>query len=215
MKDGLHYRSYILHVGPVRVNGYLLYDISTKEALMIDPGGESEHILSELDSLGLTLKYILLTHAHFDHISGVYALWKATGAKVCMSSFDYPYITDSEWNAANVVKNPPVQEFPVSLFLNDGDTLSIGKHIVKILATPGHTPGGISAYIPGHLFCGDTILKGEIGRYDLQGADVEQSKESIRSKIFILPDNTAIHCGHGEESIVEYEKKNNRIMLQS
>jgi glyoxylase-like metal-dependent hydrolase (beta-lactamase superfamily II) len=213
LKEEISYQKYVLHAGPVRVNGYLLYDPHSREAAIIDPGGEPEYILKELADQNLTLKYILLTHGHFDHISGTQWLREKTGAQICMNPLDERFITDSEWNASDFVKTSPVPVFKIEHNLKDGDELYLGEQKLHILETPGHTPGELSIYIPEHLFCGDTILKGEIGRWDLPGADVPTSIESVRNKIFSLPEETMIHCGHGEDSTVKYEKEHNRIVL--
>lgn len=212
MKNKLEYIKLLLHVNPVRVNGYILYDPDAKEALIIDPGGEENCILQILSEKQLHLKYIVLTHGHFDHIAAVQPLWFATGAEICMNSLDAHFVADSEWNASNLVQRAPLTVFSVNRELKDGDRLLLGKHEVQIWATPGHTPGSISVWIPGHLFCGDLILKGTIGRWDLLGANVEETKNTISSKVWILHEDTIIHCGHGDESSVRYEKENNCIM---
>lgn len=208
----IEYMKLRLYADPVRVNGYILYDPDERDALVIDPGGETNRILQILSEKQLHLKYIVLTHGHFDHIAAVQPLWLATKAEICMNSMDVHFIDDSEWNALNIVQRDPFPVFSVHKKVKDGDKLFLGKHEVQILATPGHTPGSISISIPGHLFCGDLILKGEIGRWDLLGADVEETKKSIFAKIWVLPEDTILHCGHGEESSVRYEKQNNCIM---
>ena len=154
MDDGIQYISYHLLADPVMVNCYLLYTPDSKEALVIDPGGEPERIRRELQMHGLKLKYILLTHGHFDHIGGAAKLREETGARICMSPLDAQFITDSRWNAADLVHRSPVPVFPLEIPLKDHDALYLGTQAVRILTTPGHTPGGLSA-----LYSGAFILR--------------------------------------------------------
>lgn len=200
----------------VHMNAFLLYDGSTREAMIIDPGGEPDRIYDELLEKQLKLKYIAITHGHFDHIMGVSRLANRTGAHICMSPGDEFFIHDSRLNAVYVRNLPPVDAFHVDFYLRDGDVLKLGENSVKVIETPGHTPGHLSYFIGNHLFSGDTILKGTTGRMDLLGADVPLITKVIEEKIFPLPDSTLIYCGHGEFSTVGYEKLHNdtaRILI--
>lgn len=200
--------------GIVCVNSYLLYDEVSKEAMIIDPGAEADRIYRYLQEYSLTLKYIAITHGHFDHIMAVAELKALTGALVCMCKEDEVCIRDSQWNAICMHHNhPPVNVFEIDRYIDDAAEIRMGSEGIRVLTIPGHTKGHVAFYVEGHLFCGDTILKGTVGLMGLPGSDADVLKKSITGKIFSLPDETILHCGHGEDSTVGYEKRNNNFVL--
>lgn len=196
----------------VKVNGYLIWDSSSGEAMVIDPGGQADMIYHTLDRGRLRLKYIVLTHGHFDHIAAVRSLKHFCPAAVCMCPADREFICDSEKNAANFAGASPVESFDIDISLTDGKKLFLGEKYITVMETPGHTPGQISLFFAGHIFCGDTILRGSTGRMDLYGANYTLARKSIIERIFRFPGSTVLHCGHGEDSSVEYERKNSTIL---
>ena len=206
---GLNVSRVTMLSGPVRVNTYLVSDGVTGEAMVIDPGGEVLRIAAMLEDRRLHLRWIVVTHGHFDHMLGAAELRRRTGAPICMHPADESFIRNSDYNAANFAGVEPVEPFAIDVPLYEGKILTLGKSELKVLHTPGHTPGEVSLYCPGHLFCGDTILRGTTGRMDLYGADRELCKQSIEDKIFPLPADVILYCGHNEISSVAYERENN------
>ena len=194
--------------GPIENNNYLIIDEQTKEAALIDCSAVSEQIELDIKRNNATLKYILLTHGHFDHIAGIEPTNKA---EVLMHEADMGWVNNV--NTYLPMVGLPGMEIPkIDKFINDGDIIKLGELEIKVIHTPGHTQGGVCFYVDGNLFSGDTIFRESVGRCDLEGGDFDQIVESIESKIFTLPPETIIYPGHGRKTKVEWEKTHNRFL---
>ena len=193
---------------PLENNNYLLIDETSKEAALIDASHYDEKILEELKLHNAKLKYILLTHAHFDHILGVEKLAKATGAKVVLHPDDKKLLKDL--NTYTYMVGMPSADIPhIDIFINDGEDIKLGETIIRTIHTPGHTQGGCSYLFENKLFSGDTLFKESIGRTDLAGGSFQTLEKSIKDKLYVLPDNTIVYPGHGPETNIGHEKKYN------
>lgn len=193
---------------PLENNNYLLIDEVSKEAALIDCSHYSQKVLDVLATEGVELKYILLTHAHFDHILGVQDMVKATGAKVLLHTDDLALL--KKLNSYTMMVGLPDAEIPtVNEFIQDGAILRLGEQEIKVLHTPGHTEGGCSIFVQNMLFSGDTLFQESIGRTDLEGGDFSTLKNSIETKIYTLPEDTKVYPGHGPSTSIEHEKKFN------
>lgn len=201
-----------LVLGPLGNNVYLLADEDSKDAVIIDPSFEAELALAEVKRQGWVLRQVWLTHAHFDHTTGAKAVSQAFIPRLPIGM--HP---DAEaWASAGkdqvhyILSKQPV--FDVDLHLQDGQMLTLnpegGEPVVEVRLAPGHSPGSVIFYCRdlGVAFCGDVIFRESIGRVDLPGGDYQQLIESIRQKVFSLPENTTLLPGHGPESSVGYEK---------
>ena len=206
----------ILPVGMLACNCHIVGDETSGEALVIDPGDEVERIQQVLASHKLKVKLIVATHAHIDHVGGLAELQKFTGAPVLMHQEDMPLYQNLAMQAAWVgMEAPAVIE--VSGFLRDGDALRWGAFNAEVIATPGHSPGSLSLYMPGddgRLFSGDTLFQGSIGRTDLWGGDFRQIINSIRQRLLALPDATPVFPGHGPATTIGVERESNPFLLQ-
>ncbi len=191
---------------PIENNNYLIIDEESKEAALVDCSAYDENILIELKKQGVKLKYILLTHGHFDHIGGLNDL--AKDIEVLMHSGDKEWI--EQVNDYLPMIGMPSMEVPkIDRYIEDNEIIKVGNLEIKVIHTPGHTQGGVCFYIDGNLFSGDTIFRESVGRCDLPGGNFSQIVESIENKIFTLPEDTVIYPGHGKTTTVSWEKEHN------
>ena len=200
-----------LAVGPIMANCYIIGCESTKSAAVIDPGEEADRILKELAKDSLTLKYIITTHGHFDHVGGNYDLKKASGADIVIHPADEAMLADLVRTAAAFglsAQNSPAPDRTVQ----EGDTISFGEISLRVLDTPGHSPGGISLHTDNMVFVGDTLFAGSIGRTDLPGGDFQTLISSIKTKLFPLGDDTKVYTGHGPATSIGQEKRANPFL---
>jgi len=200
----------ILPVGMLGCNCSILGDPATREAMVIDPGDDIDQITAILDRHQLTVKMIIITHAHIDHIGGAQKLRALTGAPVYMNEND-SFLADNlamqaAWLGIETPQNPGI-DTPA----REGDVLRAGAIEAQVIHTPGHTPGSISLFIPAgnKLIAGDTLFKGSIGRTDLPGGDFRTIMMSIRDKLYTLPETTIVIPGHGEPTDIATEKRSN------
>jgi glyoxylase-like metal-dependent hydrolase (beta-lactamase superfamily II) len=203
-------------VGALQSNCYLVADSETREAVVIDPGDESTIILEQIDQNNLIIQAILLTHAHFDHIMAVRPVRDALNIPIYMHQDD-AYIYDHvETLAAHfgIMAEPPV---PVDRYFEENDTIDFGSISISVISTPGHSPGGVSFLItgaPSHVFSGDTLFSGSIGRTDLPGGDSNLLLQSIHEKLIVLDDTTIVYPGHGPASTIGTEKRSNPYLYK-
>ncbi len=195
-------------VGPIDVNCYIVSCPKTALAAVIDPGENADDILQFLKSKSLDLKYILLTHGHFDHIGAVVPVKKITSAKILMHEADQ-MLVDAARQQSMAFGMPPVEPFKPDLYIKDGDLVDIGSLQAKVLHTPGHSPGGVSFLFEKNVFAGDTLFYGGIGRTDLPGGSMSQLVSSIKEKLFVLPESITVYSGHGPSTTIGREKKYN------
>jgi hydroxyacylglutathione hydrolase len=195
-------------VGIYAVNCYIVYDESSKEGSIIDPGGNSKELIKTIENLDIIPKYILLTHGHFDHTGAVEDLVNKYNLPVCLSKNDLDMILNDN-NDKIFGKLQNVNNF---IYLKGNDIIKMANLEFKVIETPGHTPGGICFLIEDVLFSGDTLFNGSVGRTDFNGGSYELLIKSIKEKIMELPDNTIVLPGHGPESSVGNERMYNPFL---
>ena len=193
---------------PIGNNNYLIVDEESGEAALVDCSARDENIPLMIKELGAKLKYILLTHGHFDHVAGIR---NNPEVKTVMHEDDLGIL--SKVNTYMPMFGMPEMTIPrVDVFVKDGDILKLGNLEIKVIHTPGHTQGGICYLADSKLFSGDTIFRESVGRCDLEGGNFDQIVESIENKIFTLPEDTMIYPGHGKITSVGWEKEHNNFM---
>ena len=198
-----------LPVGPIMANCYILGCDQTLEAAVIDPGDDADQILALLAESGLQLKYILNTHGHFDHVGGNRGMKAAAAdAQLMIHRLDAPMLDQLATSASMFglrAENSP----PPDAMLEDGQRLVFGNIEITVIHTPGHSPGGVAFLADGHVFVGDTLFQGSIGRTDLPGGDYDTLINSIRTRLFPLGDDIQVHPGHMGLTTIGQEKKFN------
>jgi glyoxylase-like metal-dependent hydrolase (beta-lactamase superfamily II) len=197
-------------VGALSVNCFIVGCDVTKLAAVIDPGDNAAKILQVLDERGLKLKYIILTHSHFDHTGAAKELQEKTGAEVLVHKSDEVLLRNVEAQATLFgMTVPPAPS--VDGYMKEGDTIEVGEIHMKVIETPGHTQGGVSLYVEDEkvVFTGDTLFWGSIGRTDLPGGDYATIMHSLKVKLGSLPDDTKVYCGHGDDTEIGFEKREN------
>ncbi len=186
---------HVLVVGPIQTNCYILEDEASREALVIDPGGEARKIIGFIKEHKLKVKAIVITHGHFDHVGANQPLKNETGAAILVSEADAFFL--------------PLSDSPrADGFLKEGDEIKLAGNIFTVIQTPGHTPGGICLYNQEKkiLFSGDTLFNGTYGRTDLPYSSEERMLQSLE-KLFALPPETRVYPGHGQPTTIQAEKE--------
>jgi len=199
-------------VGPFQCNCMIIACEETRTAIVIDPGGDAEKILSVLSKHQLQTTYLLHSHAHLDHIGATKPVHEKTKAKTCLHEDDM-FLCEHVAAQAELFGLPNIDTPPMSQFLKDGDQISFGKESVQVLHTPGHTPGSLSFHIPGiGLMTGDTLFSGSIGRTDLWKGSYPTLMHSIKKSLLSFPDETQVYPGHGPSTTIGHERQQNPFL---
>ncbi|MEK7397586.1 MAG: MBL fold metallo-hydrolase [Candidatus Poribacteria bacterium] len=201
---------YTFQLGPMEANCYLLECEKTLSAIVIDPGDEADVILDIISDRKLKLEFIINTHGHIDHISANNDLKKKTSAKLCIHRLDADIIVDPQKNLSSFI-GKPISSLPPDRILEDGDIIESGTIKLKVIHTPGHSPGSISLLADDAIFTGDLLFAGGIGRYDFPGSSYEQIMDSLK-KITELDDNLIVYPGHGFNTTIGEEKESNPFL---
>ena len=197
-----------LTLGPFETNTYLLWCEDTRETAVVDVGFEAARVIRELERHGLTPRYLLNTHAHYDHVCGMRELQEAVGGEYWLHPGDRPLLDHlAEQGAAFGL--PPAAAPSEVHELRDGQRIPLGKQILDVIHTPGHSPGGVAFRWGRILWVGDTLFAGSIGRTDLPGGSFEILERSIRTRLFPLGDDHEVHPGHGPATTIGEERLHN------
>ena len=198
-------------LGQMGTNCYVIWDETTLEAAVIDPGFEDPRINDIINDNKLKVEYILLTHGHFDHLGGVNPIKQLTGAKVLIHENDADCLLDPRRNLSVLAGMSMVLE-PADGFLKENDIITLGTTKMRVIHTPGHSKGGVCLLVEDQLFAGDTLFNTSIGRTDFADGDLNELLTMIETKLFILSDSTIVLPGHGENTTIGYEKMNNPFL---
>ena len=205
----------ILPVGLLQCNCSILGDETSKEAIVVDPGDDIPSIMAVLERHGLTVKQIVITHAHIDHIAGAQKLKRLTGAPILYNQNDLPLVKMMDAQAAWLGMAPP-EVLPPDVALTDGQKVSVEGIAGIVLHTPGHTQGSSCLYLPEQsvLIAGDTLFAGSVGRTDLPGGDSRQLIRSIHDRLLVLPDEVYVVPGHGPSTTIGDERAANPFLIK-
>ena len=195
-------------VGALYTNCYLITDEETKKSAIIDPGGISLELDKEISSRNLSVEYILLSHGHFDHIRKTARYKNKTNAKIAINQKEKDFARDASLNLSCKFARTTIDPFEIDMLLNDGDTIKLGNSTIKIISTPGHTVGSSCFIVDDCIFTGDTLMKQSIGRTDFATGSSNDMVNSL-AKLLMLKGNYTIYPGHGDDTTLEFEKKNN------
>jgi len=203
----------IVPVGPLQCNCSILGDENSREAMVIDPGDNVEQVLAILKRHGLTVKQIVITHAHIDHIGGAAKLKRITGAPVLLNANDQALLKMLDVQASWLGMRPP-ENTAIDASLTTGDKLHTGTLVADVLHTPGHTEGSVCLYFAAEkkLIAGDTLFAGSIGRTDLPGGSYKKIMESLHGPVLALPDETIVVPGHGPLTTIGDERETNPFL---
>lgn len=197
-------------LGDVATNCYLLKNNADRQCVLIDPADSPEKIKEMIEQSGCALKGILLTHGHYDHMLAAAAVRQAYQVPLCAGEAEKALLADAALNLSGRMGGKPVTQ-DADRWLTDGEMLTTAGLQIQVIATPGHTPGGVSYYVPegGMLFSGDTLFAESVGRTDFPGGSMSALVHSVKEKLFVLPEDTKVFPGHGEQTTIAYEKKYN------
>jgi hydroxyacylglutathione hydrolase len=197
-----------LVVGSLSANCFIVGEEAGKEGMVIDPGGNGEQIMRSINDSGFNIKIIVLTHGHSDHIAALYDIQDRTGAEVAIHAADADFLEgrgsfSSQFGISYKTPHPPDR------ILHDGDNIVVGNTIFTVIHTPGHTPGSVCLLTGGKVFTGDTLFRRGIGTTLMPGSSRSQLINSIQTRLMTLPDDTAIYPGHGRETTIGAERRDN------
>lgn len=200
-------------VPPLSCNCSIIGDKETKQAIVVDPGGNPERILGEINALGFTVTAILHTHAHFDHFLASGHIKQATGAPLCLHPYDQD-LWDMLKVQCQMFNIPYVPAPPPDRWIKDESEVRVGPYLGTVIHTPGHTPGSVCFFFESQnlVFSGDTLFRGGIGRTDLWGGDGQVIERSIRERLYTLKESTIVIPGHGAESSIGWEREHNMFV---
>ncbi len=200
-----------LKVGMGRTNCYIVYDRHGKEASVIDPGGEAEKIIEFLESKSLSVKNIIITHGHFDHILAVQQLKEHFGGRVIIHEADARSLGSSHDALYISIMSEPFRVSKPDILLKGGEKTRVGMVDAEFIHTPGHTPGSMCIIMDNVIFTGDTLFCGDVGRSDLRGGDEETLRRSLK-RLYMLPYDYIIYPGHGEPTSLGIERDTNEYL---